>query len=64
MPTLSLEPNFKLFKLVYLIDAQSKAIAEKHFLELTKMTKKELIQIVKQYNPEVVEWKIGENIHL
>ena len=63
-PVLSIEPDFKLYKLVYLVDAPNKLTADNYFQQLSKMSKKEVIQIIKEFNPTLMELVPGQNIEL
>ena len=63
-PVLSLEKDFKLYKLVYLVDAPNHKTAENYFLELSKMPKKKVIEIIKEFNPTLMELVPGQNIEL
>jgi predicted GIY-YIG superfamily endonuclease len=63
-PAISLEENYSLFKILYLVEHPNQASAEKEFYELHTQTKKQLIAKIKTINPQLVELKPGENIEL
>lgn len=64
MPIVSLDANFKLFKLLYLIEYTNLPEARKRFEELTKTAKNELVKLIKEVNPDLVELKPGINIEV
>lgn len=64
MPVISLQSDFRLFKLIYLVEYINHKDAKNWLLELSKTPKNGLIKIIKDSNPELIELKPGENITL
>jgi len=54
----------KLNRLVYLIHAGDKETAENYFKKVSSMNKEQKEEIVKGFNPEMIELVIGEHIKL
>lgn len=64
LPVISIEPNYKLQKLIYLVDAPNKETAMNYFQQLSNMKKAEIIKIIKEFNPTLMELIPGTNIEL
>lgn len=62
MPTILIDQETRLFKLLYISDALTHDQAEERWLSLTQMPKKELIKIIREANPKLEELIPGLNL--